>query len=119
MVDTITFGKPFHHVIPVLPYPFDEILSDTDIESAISLARQNVYGGLLIHRFLLFPLDSGFRRNDERRNDSISKRGTKWDFSSVLMVLFETNPGFSNQLLKINARFIPMLFKESPLESAI
>jgi hypothetical protein len=25
MVDTITFGKSFHHVIPVLPYPFDEI----------------------------------------------------------------------------------------------
>ena len=56
MVDTITFGKSFYHIIPVLPYPFDEIRSYTDIESTIFLTRQNVYSGLLIHRFFAFSL---------------------------------------------------------------
>jgi hypothetical protein len=111
MVDTIAFGKPFYHIIPVLPYPFDEIRSDADIESTVFLTRQNVYSGLLIHPFLLSPLDSGFRRNDEGRNDSLSNRGIsphwrrkmKGNFSSVLIVLFKTHPGLADQPLKIYA----------------
>jgi hypothetical protein len=73
MVDSITFGKSFYHFIPVLPYPFDDIRGDADIEGAVSFTRKNINGGLLIRQFVLLYLDSGFRRNDEGRD---GPRGT-------------------------------------------
>jgi len=79
MVDTITLRETFHHIISVLPYPLEKIRSYTDVQSTISLTCQNIYSGLLIHRFLTFPLDSGFRRNDEKGkgNDVRSKRSAE------------------------------------------
>jgi hypothetical protein len=55
-MDTIAPGESFHQIVLVLPYPFDEISSHTDIEGAISPACNNVDRGLLIQ--LCLP---GFR----------------------------------------------------------
>ena len=39
-VHTILFGEPSYDMIPVLPYSFDEIGCDADIERPVAAARQ-------------------------------------------------------------------------------
>ena len=61
-MNTIAFGKSFYQVVLMLPYPLDEVRSQTDIEGIfLLLARIYTAGCLFIDTFL----DSGFRRNDE------------------------------------------------------